>query len=71
MKQGSKNKSRKVRKQYDPLFSQAIKDAISEFKVSETYVRNSVNKTELGGSSDEIRIFFAARLSKYQQISKM
>ncbi len=70
MRQGSKNKSRKIRKQYDPLFSQSIKDAVSHFKVSETYVRNSVNKTEKGGISDEIRKFVSARIEKYKSINQ-
>lgn len=70
MKQGSKNKSRKVRKQYDPLFSQSIKDAVAHFSVSETYVRNSVNGTETGGISDDIKKFVATQLEKYKSINQ-
>lgn len=67
MKQGSKCKTRK---RHDPLFSQTIKDAVKEFAVSETYVRNSVNKTEMGGKSEDIRKYVATQLAKYKVISQ-
>ena len=67
MKQGSKHTNKK---RYDPLFSQTIKDAVAKFGVSETYVRNSVKKTETGGISDEIRKYVTKQYASYKAINQ-